>query len=202
VTGRDECELFAQAKAGNRGAFNRLHVGLEPSVRRFVRRLIGPSSSEPDVVQMTFLALYGHIGNVRSAEHLRPYLYRIARNLCYEELRQRGRFAPVSLEAARDDSRGSGTATFLVDTRELPDAVAHWVTLYGEVLTAMERLPELQRQALILYLEEHFTYSQIAEAMGTTVSAVKLRIHHGRRSLLRLLKPELLEEIGIRRQRT
>ena len=64
----------------------------------------------------------------------------------------------------------------------------------------MDRLPELQRQTMILYCEEDLTYAQIAEAMTTDIGTVKSRIYYGRKNLRKLLKPEILEALGIEKE--
>ena len=193
-----EHELFEEAEAGNRTAFDRLQEILDPSVRRFVRRLVGISEAEDDIVQDAFLALYMNLERLESSEHLRPFLFRVVRNRCYDTLRRQGRFQFVPLDAA---SEGSAVApSFLTDRRKQPDEELHWRLLYAEVQKAINRLPEIQRQAIILYCEEDLTYAQIAEAMATDIGTIKSRIFYGRRNLLNLLKPETLEALGIEKE--
>ena len=93
-----EHELFEQSRGSNRTAFDRLQETLDASVRRFVRRLVGISESEDDIVQDAFLALYMNLEQVESSEHLRPFLFRVVRNCCYDTLRQQGRFQFVPLD--------------------------------------------------------------------------------------------------------
>ena len=193
-----EHELFEQAKANNRTAFDRLQETLDASVRRFVRRLVGISEAEDDVVQDAFLALYMNIEKLESSEHLRPFLFRVVRNLCYDTLRRQGRFQFVPLDAASEDS--AVNPSFLTDRRQQPDEELHWILLYSEVQKAIDRLPEIQRQAIILYCEENLTYAQIAEAMGTDIGTVNSRIFYGRKNLRNLLKPEILEALGIEKE--
>ena len=99
-----EHELFEQARADNRTAFDRLQETLDAPVRRFVRRLVGISEAEDDIVQDAFLALYMNLERLESSEHLRPFLFRIVRNRCYDTLRRQGRFQFVPLDAASEDS--------------------------------------------------------------------------------------------------
>ena len=193
-----EHELFEQAKAGSRTAFNRLQETLDSSVRRFVRRLVGISEAEDDIVQDAFLALYMNLERLKSSEHLRPFLFRVVRNRCYDTLRRRGRFQFVPLDAASEGSVVD--PSFLTDRRKQPDEELHWRLLYSEVQKAIDRLPEIQRQAIILYCEENLTYGQIAEAMGTDIGTIKSRIFHGRKNLRNLLKPEILEALGIEKE--
>ena len=193
-----EHELFEQAKANNRTAFDRLQEILNASVRRFVRRLVGISEAEDDIVQDAFLALYLNLERLESSEHLRPFLFRVVRNRCYDTLRRQGRFQFVPLEAAAEDS--AIDPSFLTDRRKQPDERLHWKLLYSEVQKAIDRLPEIQRQAIILYCEENLTYAQIAEAMATDIGTVKSRIFYGRKNLRNLLKPEILEALGIEKE--
>lgn len=194
----EEHELFQQARAGDRPAFDRLQEALDMPVRRFVRRLVGSSDAEDNIVQDAFLALYMNLERLDSTEHLRPFLFRVVRNLCYDELRRMGRFQFISLDAAPNDS--DTFLPFLRDPRRGPDEQLHWMLLYLEVQKAMDRLPELQRQTMILYCEEDLTYAQIAEAMTTDIGTVKSRIYYGRKNLRKLLKPEILEALGIEKE--
>ena len=193
-----EHELFEEAKASNRTAFDRLQEILDPSVRRFVRRLVGINQAEDDIVQDAFLALYMNLERLESSEHLRPFLFRVVRNRCYDTLRQRGRFQFVPLETASEDS--AVNPSFLTDRQKQPDEQLHWKLLHSEVQKAIDRLPEIQRQTIILYCEENLTYAQIAEAMTTDIGTVKSRIFYGRKNLRKLLMPEILEALGIEKE--
>jgi RNA polymerase sigma-70 factor (ECF subfamily) len=187
VPDHTEQELLARARRGNRGAFDHLRRELEAPVRRFLYRLVGPIPAGEEIVQDAFVALFQNLKRIQQAEGLRPFLFRVIRNLCYDELKRRGRFQFVSW----DQEIGKlGTQT-LKDQRPSPDEAVYWKRLYQEVQQAMDDLPELQREALILYGEEDLSYAQIAEAMGTDIGTVKSRLHHARRNLIKNLKPEV-----------
>lgn len=189
----DEHELLQQAQAGDYDAFNHLHQILEPPITRFVNRLVGgPGPQAEDIVQDTFLSLFVHLDKIDPVENLRPYVFRIARNACYDVLRRQGRFEEVSMDD--DDEPISLRVSFDLSQTQgsLPEDTVHWVLLHLEVQQAMEYLPELQRQALILYAEEGMSYPEIAEIMETTVGTIKSRIFHARRTLRSLMKPETL----------
>ena len=193
-----EHELFEKAKTGNNAAFDRLQETLDASVRRFVCRLVGISEAEDDIVQDAFLALYINLERLESSEHLRPFLFRVVRNRCYDTLRQQGRFQFVPLDAVSKDS--AVDLSFLADLRKQPDEELHWKLLHSEVQKAIDCLPGVQRQAIILYCEEDLTYTQIAEAMATDIGTVKSRIFYGRKNLRKLLMPEILEALGIEKE--
>src|ERR1051325_10863181 len=162
----DEAQL-QQARSGNRDAFGNLQRLLEPSVARFVRKLIGRGPMEEDVVRETILALYMNLDRLDSFERVKPFLFRVARNLCYTELRRRGRYRILSLDEPSAESERAIEA--LADSRAPPDQQVQWILLWGEIQRGLDRLPEPQRQAMILYCAEDLSYAQIAEAMDTDI---------------------------------
>lgn len=187
-----ETELLLRAQQGDYEAFEALYQALEPSVRRFVRRLIGAHEMEDDLLQVIFLALFQHIKRIDPPEHLRPYVYRMARNRCYDELRRQGRYKPLSM----DDEAVEVVVSFAgASETPQPEDAAYWLLLQLDVREAMEHLPELQRQALILYAEEELSYAEIATAMNTSVGTIKSRIHHAKKGLRRWLRPETLKAL-------
>jgi len=191
--------LLERAKTGDRAAFDLLRKGLEGRVRRFVHRLVGPSSETEDIVQDAFLALYVNLARIDPPGHLRAFLFRIVRNRCYDELRRKGRFECVSL----DEGPGSPHSPFrsLADPRPQPDEVVCWSLLFIQVQQAIDHLPEMQRQTLILRCEEGLSYSEIAEVMATDVGTVKFRAHYGRKGLQKMLGPAIVDVLGLQREK-
>jgi RNA polymerase sigma-70 factor, ECF subfamily len=180
-----EIAWLMAARAGDPDAFDALQQRFEGQIRAFVWRLVGDGEVE-DVVQDVFLALYKNLHKIDPPEKLRPFLYRVARNRCYDELRQVGRYEVESL----DDS--AEWVSFQADTTQRPEDAAHWLLLHLEVQQAMLRLPELQRQALILYADQGLSYAEIAEVMDTSIGTVKSRIYYAKKGLRQLLRPQVL----------
>jgi RNA polymerase sigma-70 factor (ECF subfamily) len=195
----DEEQLFRRVQAGDRAAFDRLRERLEVPARGFVRRLIGSSDAEDDILQDAFVALYLHRNRIDPVSNLRPFFYRIIRNFCYGELRRRGRFKTVSLDDP--DPAEDVPLLALIDPRPRPDERAHWTLMYATVQKAIQQLPELQRQTLLLCCAEELSYAQAAYAMGTDVATAKSRLHLARKTLGKLLGPKTLDAIGLREGR-
>ncbi|NWF68554.1 MAG: RNA polymerase sigma factor [Chloroflexi bacterium] len=101
-------------QSGEADAFQRLQAELEPQIRRFVRRILGDSRAEDDVLQDMFVALYNNLDRIQPIENLRPYLYGIARNRCYSELRRERRYERVSLDD-EPDFEFDESAVYLAD---------------------------------------------------------------------------------------
>ena len=189
-----EQTLLKRAQDGDYDAFDELHLLLEPVIGRFVRRLVGYGQEAEDIVQDTFLSLFTHLDRIEPAKNLRPYLFRIARNRSYDLLRRQGRFEKVSLD---DEPIGVRVSFDLATQQDIPpEEVTHWILLNLEVQEAIDRLPERQRQTLILFAEENLTYAEIAEVIDVSIGTVKSRLFHAKKNLRGLLKPETLDLIN------
>jgi RNA polymerase sigma-70 factor (ECF subfamily) len=184
-------ELLRQVQARDEQAFAELRAQIEPSVRRFVRRLTNGSEAEDDIVQDVFFALFRNLHRIEPIEKLRPYVFGIARRRCYDELR-RHKYETISLDEEPDDD---APYLAIASDEAPPDDVTHWLLLQLEVQQAMERLPELQRQVLIMFSEENLSYQEIAEILETNVGTVKSRIHYAKRALRGMLRPATLEAL-------
>lgn len=186
-------ELLLQVQARDETAFVEVRAQLEPAVRRFVRRLTGGTEAEEDIVQDVFIALYNNLERIEPIDKLRAYVFGIARRRSYDELRQRSRHevVPLNEEPISDDE----VYIPLADDASPLDEVTHWLLLQLEVQDAMEHLPELQRQVLIMYCEENLSYQEIGEILEVNVGTVKSRLHYAKRALRGLLRPATLEAI-------
>jgi RNA polymerase sigma-70 factor (ECF subfamily) len=185
-----EPELLSMAQGGDHDAFAELQTRLESPMRRFIWRLIGTQDAEDDIVQDSFIALYLNLDRIQPVENLRPYLFRIVRNRCYDLLRKRGRFEHMSLDDEPVETYVSLHEAPLSGSQ--PEEVTHWLMIHMEVQQAMERLPELQRQTLILYSEENLSYGEIAEAMNCSIGTVKSRLFYAKKTLRQFISPETL----------
>jgi RNA polymerase sigma-70 factor (ECF subfamily) len=182
-----ERQLLLLAQSGDTEAFEALQALLRTPARLFTRRLIG--DIDEDIVQEALFALYMNLERIAPPEKLRPFLFRVIRNRCYDRLRAEGRFEVVSLDEERWGD-GEPRETQIASDEPPPDETTHWLMVYAEVQQAMSRLPELQRQALILFSEAGLSYEEIAEAMNVSTGTVKSRLYYAKRTLAGLLSPE------------
>lgn len=187
-----EQNLLIEAQQGDINAYTDLQLMLEPAMKRFVNRMLNDDMLTDDIVQDVFIAFYQNIEKIDPPENLRPYIYRIARNRCYDELRRMGRRESVSLDEEPVQVRVSFTESH---TQPQPDDVTHWLLLSLEVREAIDQLPEAQRRALILYSEEEMSYAEIAEIEDVSLGTVKSRIYYAKKNLRQFLNPDTLDVI-------
>jgi len=179
--------LLARAQGGDYFAFAALRERYEPQIARFVRRITGADDAE-DITQEVFITLFTHLDEIDPPEKLRPYLFRVARNRCYDVLRRRRDHTPLTL----DDEPLADAVSFAHQDSVSPEDAVHWLLLMLEVQAAVDKLPETQRQTLILYAEEGLSYAEIAEVMACSLGTVKSRLFYAKRGLCHLLHPETL----------
>ncbi|WP_441279009.1 RNA polymerase sigma factor [Tardiphaga sp. 172_B4_N1_3] len=150
-------------------------------------RLLGSRADAEDVVQDTMLKVWTHRGQW---EHGRAkfstWLYRVVTNRCID-LHRRPRTDNVDAVPEPADIKPDAFSTMQ------RDEVAKLLE------TAMQRLPEQQRVAVILSYHENMSNGDIAEVMNTTVSAVESLLKRGRqqlREILRRHEPDILHSLS------
>ncbi|MBZ0279923.1 MAG: RNA polymerase sigma factor [Anaerolineae bacterium] len=186
---QQEIDLLRQAQNGDMEAFGELQSLLDSPIRRFVWRLIGTHDAEDDIVQDSLIALYLNLDRISPPENLRPYLFRIVRNRCYDLLRKRRRFEHLSL----DEEPVEAWVSLHTDDGNGPEEMTDWLMLHLEVQQAINKLPELQRQTLILYSQENLAYNEIAEVMNCSIGTVKSRLFYAKKTLRQFISPETLK---------
>jgi RNA polymerase sigma-70 factor (ECF subfamily) len=136
---------------------------------RFAYRMTGSVADAEDIVQECFLAALGpNSAYDASRTPLRTYLFGVARNQALKVLAKR----PVTAE---DGERVSGAHS--------PERAALHGEMEAAVARAVRRLPEGQREALILAHYEELPLAEIARVMEIEVTAVKSRLQRARAQL-------------------
>ena len=178
----------ARAKDGDLNAFNELVVEYQSLVYNLCFRMLGQAQLAEDATQEAFVSAWRNIASFRG-EVFRPWLLRIAANLCRDELRRRGRRPSTSLDTALEAGMPDP-----LDEDPSPDESVLTSEMRGRLQAALQQLPEEQRTAIILCDIEGLDYSEIADVMRTSLGTVKSRIARARLKMRELLQrePELL----------
>ncbi|MCP3100158.1 RNA polymerase sigma factor [Myxococcus sp. K15C18031901] len=167
--------LMARFCAGEAPAFDALFQRHAPAVRGYLTRLTGSPATAEDLVQLTFLSLVRSRGRFQAGSRFRPWLYAIATNAARDQLRRGHRPEELTAEGHLP-----------VD---VPAEVAgpRDVGLERAVRQALDQLPEGQRVPILLHRFEGMGFAEIADTLGLTESAVKVRAHRGYARLRELL---------------
>jgi len=163
--------LMVRYANGDPLAARLLTLRLTPRVLRYAARLLGDRSEAEDVAQEAMLRLWRIAPDWRQGEaRVTTWLYRVVTNLCTDRLR---RARPRGLdEVAEPEDDTPGPADRMIEA----DRVA-------ALDQALARLPDRQRQAVVLRHLEGLTNPEIAQAMDIGVEAVESLVARGKRAL-------------------
>jgi len=170
---------MASYVAGDASAFEELFRRLAPRVHSFFLRSLRDPAVADDLLQVTFMKVHRARAQYRPELRVLPWLFAVAGRVRIDELRKRMRLAEDADEEAlaRADEQLS---------RDAEPPASNDVA--EQVRAALDSLPESQRTVIHLHRYEGLTFAEIAQALGTTPGAVKLRAFRGYERLRELLK--------------
>lgn len=177
---RTDEELMSAYVAGEVVALDELFHRHAPRLLSILARGI-PRADAADLLQQTFLQLHRSRHDFRQGARLRPWLFTIAINVKRQHLRSVSR---------RHESTLGDDIDRVADFAVLPDEEGPRVDL----LALLADLPRGQRRVLELRLVEGLSFARIAERLGASVAAVRVRAH---RAYLRL-RVRAVEKAGSR----
>ena len=163
--------LVALMREGHDRAFEVLFNRYQSRLLAFCRHLVGSPQDAEDVLQEVFAAAHAAILADSRPINARPWLYRIARNRCLNHLRKPTADGVDSMDVHPHEN-GTSTLEQVQRREELRSIVAD-----------VHELPETQRTALVLREIDDLSYTDIAQAMGTTLPSVKSLLVRARMSL-------------------
>lgn len=173
----DEALMERYRARGDEAAFAALFSRYAGRLHAFFSRFgdRGPSDAA-DLVQKTFLHVHRARKDYQVGRSVRPWIYTIALNVRREEGRRRLRRKEVAVDM--QDPAGLREPTVDPVASSASDRL---------VQRALMQLSEIQREVIVLHWYDGLSFPEIAELVGATVSAVKVRAHRGYGELRRIL---------------
>ena len=172
---------------GDMEAFQALIEMHQSRVVGTVAKMLGDDVDSEDIAQQVFIRVWRSAGRYQPTAKFTTWLFKITRNLVFNELRRRKRHpvTPLQLEEEEHffqpaDCGGMAPDASLLDS-ELNDAIQ----------LAIDALPETQRMAIILRRYEEMPYDEIGEVLGLSVPAVKSVLFRARAELRENLRKYL-----------
>jgi len=166
----DEPTRIAAALDGNLAAQEWLVQRWIPPVYRFSRRMLNNDEDARDAAQDTLVKVLRHLGQYDPKRKFSTWVFGIARNTCIDEHRKRKRrswkepthvatIAPTQLKTLSQKRRASLLSS------------------------ALEDLPAMYKEVLVLYHFEHLKYQEIADMLELPIGTVMNRIFRARKKL-------------------
>jgi RNA polymerase sigma-70 factor (ECF subfamily) len=161
--------LVLRCQAGDDAAFTEIVERYQPRLRYYLRKMLGEAHRAEDALQDVWLAVFRAVPRLADAGAFRAWLYRIARDRAFRELRQR-RPPHQPLEEADLVEDSDEEASFSAEDAE-------------RIHAALNELAPEHREVTVLRYIEGMTYDEIARVVGCPVGTVRSRLHYARRAL-------------------
>jgi RNA polymerase sigma-70 factor (ECF subfamily) len=194
-----EIELARKLIAGEPEAFDRFVEHFRAKIFHYSWLMCGHREDAEEVAQETLFKVFESFDHLREPERVRPWVYRIAKNVCLMK-RRKSVFAP-SQEISLDDllpamdHEGGHVKLQIADWSGLPDRQMLQSEMKQVLDAAIGGLPENYRSVILLRDVEDLSTSEAAQVLDLTEDVVKTRLHRARLAVRQKLD-EYLRTVG------
>jgi RNA polymerase sigma-70 factor, ECF subfamily len=186
-----EHELISRVLAGERELFHELVRPYERSVYFAAYSILGNEHDAEDVAQETVLKALRNLTSFRSESKFGTWLVSIAINEARARLRHDKVLKFESMDAPQEDERGEFVPSVLADWREVPSEALERKEVRELLRTALESLPPIYREVLLLRDVQGFNIADTAQMLGVSEGVVKTRLLRARLMMQKILAPQL-----------
>ena len=173
--------LMLRFQSGDRAVFVLIVRRFQSALYNFAFRQLGSGSAAEEVVQDTFVRVVQRAADFKHEARLSTWLYTIARNLCIDHARKGAlRRHPSLDEARRSDDGGDGPTLGeqTADDRGNVERAAVAIEIRERVMSAVNLLPDDQREVFLLREVSNLPFKEIAEVVGVPENTVKSRMRY------------------------
>ena len=197
ATDDDEAALLAALRAGDDVAYERMVSRHGGRMLAVARRLLRSEDEARDALQEAFAQAFRGLPGFAGQSRLGTWLHRIVVNAALLRLRSRRRRPEEPIEPLLPVFAEDGhTVRRFVEWRGDPEQLAGREQVRSRVRATIDRLPETFRTVLVLRDLEELDTAEVADRLGVTTNAVKIRLHRARQALRELIERELPELTG------
>ena len=181
---------MAQVKTGDTEALRALVECHQHRVIGTVAKMLGDETDAEDIAQQVFIRVWKSAVRYEPTAKFTTWLFKITRNLVFNEIRRRKRHPTQSLDRPFDDD--DDRPMQMPDTAaKAPDATLLDEEMQAAIQKSIDELPETQRMAVILRRYDDISYEEIGEILELSVPAVKSVLFRARTELREKLRKYL-----------
>jgi RNA polymerase sigma-70 factor (ECF subfamily) len=184
--------LMLRYQRGDSGAFAELVRRHEKSLYNFVLRQTRSAPAAEDITQEAFLRVVQRAADFKHEARFTTWLFTIARNLCVDQARKAKLRRHPSLDGPAGDDEGARPLLEVVPDGRPDgevDRAAEWSSMRRSIVSAVDSLPDEQREVFLLREVANLPFKEIAEVTGTAENTVKSRMRYA----LERLRTALME---------
>lgn len=174
MNGKDDTGvLIKRVQNGDLPAFNLIVDQWKDKIHRFAYRFLMDSDDANEITQKTFIKAYQKIDTLDEPGKFSPWLYRVANNLCIDELRRAGRKNIDTIADWSEHESENKSPQKNLEKSELSELLQK----------ALMTLPDEQRVVVVMKQYEGFTFREISEILEQPENTVKSRMYYGLKSM-------------------
>lgn len=178
-------DLERRAKQGDQEAFEQLVLDNQNRIYALALRLCGDREEAADLAQEAFVKVWQGLSSFQGESSFSTWVYRLTTNLCIDHLRKKRRREAVESVVSLDATDGGWAEP--ADWESDPQRLLERSERGRALARGLARLPDWQRQALVLRELSGLSYQEIAAALDIDLGTVKSRIARARLSLRKVL---------------
>jgi RNA polymerase sigma-70 factor (ECF subfamily) len=169
-----EEQLVKRSLQGDLQAFEELVLGYQSKVYALTYRYMGNEEDAYDMFQETFIKAYRSLPTFKGQSSFGTWIYRIASNVCLDELRRRKRRIPtLSLDEPATTLDGNELEVEIADTSYSIDILYEQKELSSSIQEVLDQMKKEHKTAIILRDILDLSYEEMAKVMGCSMGTVK-----------------------------
>jgi RNA polymerase sigma-70 factor, ECF subfamily len=191
----DEDTLLARLRAGDEQAYEEMVRLFGGRLLAVAQRILRHEDDARDAVQSAYLSAFRGLARFEGGCQLSTWLHRIVVNAALMKLRSRRRRPEESIEPLLPTYLDDGHHVEQFSRADLPaDVLLERDETRALVRACIDELPDRYRAVLIMRDVEDVSTPEVAQMLGVTPNAVKIRLHRARQALATLLRRRVADE--------
>ncbi|CAM5780858.1 MULTISPECIES: RNA polymerase sigma factor [Brevibacillus] len=168
---QDDKMIVDEVLRGNKEAFAQIIQKYNRRITLLIRKMLGQPPHEQDIAQEIFIKVYYHLGDYNKSYEFGAWLYRIATNHCFDELRSRKRSIMVTNTEVELATSHTPEAEYLVKEQN------------SYLQDRIKALDSKHRVVLEMRYLQYMSYEEISKKLGVPISTVRTRLSRGKTKL-------------------
>jgi RNA polymerase sigma-70 factor, ECF subfamily len=193
--GTDEAALLERLRVGDEAAYEQMVRHFGGRLLAVAQRILRNEEDARDAVQSAYLSAFRGLPRFEGGSQLSTWLHRIVVNAALMKLRSRKRRPEESIEPLLPTYLEDGHHTEQFSRHDIPaDILLQREQTRALVRTCIDELPDRYRSILVMRDVEDVSNAEVAQMLGVTPNAVKIRLHRARQALATLLRRRMADE--------
>jgi RNA polymerase sigma-70 factor (ECF subfamily) len=181
-------QLVKKCLQGDSQAFEELAIKYQNKIYALSYRYMGNEEDAYDMAQEAFIKAYRSLRSFKGDSSFGTWMYRIATNVCLDELRRRKRrIIPLSLDEPLATRDGDEVEKEIADTSPTADIIYEQKELSQYIQQVLDEMKPDHKSTIILRDIMDLTYDEIAQVLNCSIGTVKSRLSRAREALRKKL---------------